>query len=478
MASQVGLGDAEAYYWTWSRQLAPGYYDHGPVVALLIRAGTALLGQTTLGVRLPFILLSALTLWLMGQLAARQGRGKELWAVLCLMAMPMFLVAGGAANPDVPFVALVVLLMATLMGPRPHSGPRLAMAGLLVGLTFCTKFFGLVLLLPLLHAAWNTPRRWPLLALSLGGALAGASPVMVWNATHGWASVAYHLGARHTRTAGPSLENLAKLLGGQLGYVSPMVLAGLVAAALVLWRRRRDPPWQPLLWIAAPLLLVGYLLILWVPGAEPHWPVAGYLPLVLVLAGRLPDWLSRRKLARVLTWLALGFAALVALAFHLHLLTDLGIRMMPASYQPRYDLSNELRGWPRVADEVRRQMQHSPALVAGCHYTTCAQLRFAARRRFEVICPSPRVDQFDFFAGGDGSTRHGAYVIYVRDERFPWDADQLYRCDRVQRLSTVEIRRARRTVRRFQLQLCGGYRGLRIKRWPPPPATAPTTEPP
>ena len=44
-AGTVGLGDVEAYYWTWSRDLSLSYFDHGPIVALLIRAGTTLLGD-------------------------------------------------------------------------------------------------------------------------------------------------------------------------------------------------------------------------------------------------------------------------------------------------------------------------------------------------------------------------------------------------------------------------------------------------
>ena len=41
----------EAYYWLWSRHLALGYFDHPPAVAFLIRAGTALFGDTAFGVR-------------------------------------------------------------------------------------------------------------------------------------------------------------------------------------------------------------------------------------------------------------------------------------------------------------------------------------------------------------------------------------------------------------------------------------------
>src|SRR3974390_1172607 len=47
----------EAYYWMWSKNLAGGYYDHPPMVALVVRAGTLIAGDTEFGVRLVSILL-------------------------------------------------------------------------------------------------------------------------------------------------------------------------------------------------------------------------------------------------------------------------------------------------------------------------------------------------------------------------------------------------------------------------------------
>ena len=48
-AAYTPLTFDEAYYWTWSKHLAGGYYDHPPMVAVVIRLGTLIGGDTELG---------------------------------------------------------------------------------------------------------------------------------------------------------------------------------------------------------------------------------------------------------------------------------------------------------------------------------------------------------------------------------------------------------------------------------------------
>ena len=57
-AASTPLMVDEAYYWTWSRRLAAGYYDHPPLVAYVIRLGTLLAGDTEFGVRVLFVLMA------------------------------------------------------------------------------------------------------------------------------------------------------------------------------------------------------------------------------------------------------------------------------------------------------------------------------------------------------------------------------------------------------------------------------------
>ena len=66
----------EAYYWIWSNNLASGYYDHPPAVALVIRLGTMIAGDTEFGVRLASIL------GLQGELMIVTGAGAVAWRLV------------------------------------------------------------------------------------------------------------------------------------------------------------------------------------------------------------------------------------------------------------------------------------------------------------------------------------------------------------------------------------------------------------
>ena len=49
MAALLPLSADEAYYWLWSQHLAAGYFDHPPMIAWLIRAGTLAVRRHAVG---------------------------------------------------------------------------------------------------------------------------------------------------------------------------------------------------------------------------------------------------------------------------------------------------------------------------------------------------------------------------------------------------------------------------------------------
>src|SRR4051794_17872960 len=87
----------EAYYWTWSRALGLGYFDHPPMVAWLIRL---------LGVRGCALACGAATVALVQGLATDlTGRSETGWRAAALWSvLPASVLSGVFATPDAPLM--------------------------------------------------------------------------------------------------------------------------------------------------------------------------------------------------------------------------------------------------------------------------------------------------------------------------------------------------------------------------------------
>src|SRR5450759_4487351 len=70
------LNDDEAYYWMYSKYLAWGYFDHPPMIALMIRIGYSFF-HNELGVRLIVVLSQLLTLYVIWLLTDKDKREKK-----------------------------------------------------------------------------------------------------------------------------------------------------------------------------------------------------------------------------------------------------------------------------------------------------------------------------------------------------------------------------------------------------------------
>ena len=70
-AGVLDLRTDEAYYWTWSKESALSFLDHPPGIAWLIRFGTAIFGDTRLGVRFGGIVAMLVTQLLLADIVRR-----------------------------------------------------------------------------------------------------------------------------------------------------------------------------------------------------------------------------------------------------------------------------------------------------------------------------------------------------------------------------------------------------------------------
>ena len=231
----------EAYYWNYSRHLAPGYLDHPPMVAWLIRLGTEIFGHNAFGVRFGAALAWIVAAIFVYRLAANlYDKSAALVALLLVSALPFFFGIGLLMTPDAPLVAAwaaaLFFLERALLADRRAAWWGV---GLAVGLGMLSKYT-IALLGPatLVFAALRAPYRVnfrrpePYLALLL--CFAVFSPVIYWNATHAWASFAFQ---GPDRVASGVYFGLPALIGDILVLLSP---TGLVAAGLAVWPRPGD----------------------------------------------------------------------------------------------------------------------------------------------------------------------------------------------------------------------------------------------
>jgi 4-amino-4-deoxy-L-arabinose transferase-like glycosyltransferase len=406
VAATMPLSADEAYYRVWSHALAPGYLDHPPMVALWIWIGTAIVGDTPLGIRL----LSPLAVLLGSFLLVRAGEDLQPGAgrrAAWYFNATLLLNAGAVtATPDTPLLLFWTACLAALIRvARTGQGAWWLAAGAAGGLAFDSKYTAALLGACVLVWLVMVPdmrrwlRRWqPYAAAAL--AIVLAAPVLAWNAAHDWASFARQGGRAGDWHPAAAVRHLGELLGGQVGLATP-VLFGLFVAGMV-WVVRAGKWRRPGTGLLAAMIFVP--LLVFVQHAlgdrvQANWPAIIYPGLALA-AGMMvvPLWLTEAGVG-------------VGLAIS-------GVVMLQAAAAPlrlprRVDFSLiRLAGWnglARAAEDAR--VAAGADCVAADEYGLAAQLAY--RLKVPVLGAEPRWAYFNLPAA-PGQCRS---VLMVRSAR-------------------------------------------------------------
>ena len=136
----------EAYYWMWSKHLAGGYYDHPPAVAVVIRLGTMIAGDTELGVRLVSILLALPMSWAVYRAAAILFGGMRVATTATILLNVTLMAAVGTliVTPDAPLLvasSFVLFYLAKVL--ETGRGVWWLAVGAAVGVALLSKYTAL-----------------------------------------------------------------------------------------------------------------------------------------------------------------------------------------------------------------------------------------------------------------------------------------------------------------------------------------------
>lgn len=463
----------EAYYLASSRQLALSWYDQPPLSLWLIAASRWLLGEAPLLLRLPDIVLFALTTWLLARWTTEAfgARAGFLAALLLNLSAVFGFSAGLLVQPDGLFFLLWLLSARALW--RAFAAPRAAawrpwlLAGLLLGLCLLSKYPGVLLAAGALIYLVTQPsaRRWlthpaPYAAALL--AIVLQAPTLLWNAEHHWISFAFQGGRAGQQGALDWLRFLGAI-AGQAAWVLPWIWLPLVWAFVLAVRRGRG---EALDWylacLALPTLLIFTLVALWSPiGRHFHWQAPGYL-LLMPLAGRLLDrtLASRPRWGR--TWLY-GSLAASLLTFMLaggHLVSGWFTPLLPPNWAKEDD-TRELIDWTPLAEALAAEglLDQPKLFLVTNRWHQTGKLDAAVEGRLPVfcLCADPRNLAF----GRDPSLYVGDDAIIVANPEFLRDPAWLYGrfFASIEPWREVVLGRSGRPEIRMQLWWARGFKG-------------------
>jgi len=437
LAAVIPLFPDETYYWEWSRNLAAGYFDHPPAVALLIRAGTTIFGITALGVRIGAILAGAaasLAIVVMScRLAAQTDTETSSTdspamlddpgtrAALLMLVIPGALIGFVLATPDAPLLAAIALTLAALeraMASPVRSSASFGWwcaAGVTLGLAFCSKFTSVLIpagvfiaLLSRRDLRARLAEPGPYVATLI--ALLVLTPTLIWNANHEWISFAFQLkhGLGQTRGSIPARE--LALVGGQLGLISP-VIAVMAAIAVARALRGMADARRYMLAIVATMIVAFFAMSALRRPVEPNWPIPA-------LVAALPLLATMRVGRRGRVWLIAGSA--LGGVFSLVAVAQATARVIHVS--PRRDPVSKAYGWQDLAVAVRRAESTarncSTTLFAADRYQDASELAFnlPGNPRVFALNLGGRANQYDLWPGIYAGAHPADCALVVVDE--------------------------------------------------------------
>ena len=457
----------EAYYWMWSKHLAGGYYDHPPMVAVVIRLGTLIAGDTEFGVRLVSILLALPMSWAVYQAASILFGGGRVAAAAALFLNITLLAAVGTmiVTPDAPLlVASSFLLFALAKVLQTGRGVWWLAVGAAAGCALLSKytalFFGPAILIWLV--AVPKLRRWLISPwLYLGGlvALLMFAPVILWNADHNWVSFIKQMGRARIEDFRPVF--IAELIPTQIAFATPLVWLLGAMGLYALYRRRAGALPARVLVNTMFWTIVAYFV--WHSlhaRVEANWfaPVYPAFAIAAAVAAHLAQWQPRQQ--RMVDFCRRWATPSGILLFVL-LVVQANTGVL-TGYRRDATVRSVGVGWRETADAIEAARARAGATcVLAQDYGTTGWLAFYLPKGTCVVQQNQRFRWVNM-PEPDAAQLAGP-LLYVREAS---PLKDLFA--RVEQVAEVERKRGPLLIETYALDVLQGPKGEVFDRSPPP----------
>lgn len=272
-AAGTELFDDEAYYWVYSKFMDWGYFDHPPMIAVMIKMGT-LVFAGELGVRLLVVLMGTASIFLIEKLT--QPKDQKLFYALVLN-MAVLQIGGIIAVPDIPLLFFTALFF---LAYRNYTAKNAWMSAIylaiVIALLLYSKYHGILIVLATVGSNWKLLKQ-PLTWLVIAAAIALFMPHVLWQLQHGLPSLNYHLFERVSPAY--SLSFTTDYLAGQL------LIAGPLLGWLMIWSAFKYKPvdvTQKAMKWSLGFVYFLFLISSFKSRTEANWTVPLLVPLIVL----------------------------------------------------------------------------------------------------------------------------------------------------------------------------------------------------
>lgn len=397
------LLDDEAYYWIYSNFLDWGYYDHPPVIAVLIKLGYALF-PNELGVRLLVVMMSTATIMMIDRLLDK----KEDKLFYALTLSILFLQIGGIiAVPDVPlmfFIALYFLILKSFL-TNPNTVKSIVL-GLVIALMLYSKYHGILIVFFTLVARPQLLTRWHTWTAA-GIAAILFLPHILWQLTNGMPSLNYHLFERNAIGYKPTFT--IEFILGQI------LLAGPFIGWLVLFgafRKKSSDPFSKILSWTTIGIFTLFLIATFKGRAEANWTIPAYVGLI-VLAHQ---WLLEKPKAQKWMYALLTPTMIIALIVRVYMMMD--IKPLP------FFKKDEFHKNPEWAETIKKKAEGMQVVFLDSYQRASKYWFYTGDTTFTLNTVHYRRNNFNFWPLEE--RLQGKKVMIVNYKRFGTVTDSLY----------------------------------------------------
>lgn len=371
----------EAYYWLYSRNMAWGYFDHPPMVAALIFAGTKLFSGY-LGVRFCFVVLSSISLVLLWNMVKPYSNSPLLYWLM-VFSISLWIPYTFYAVPDGPlfFFTILFLWFYKKYMQKRKWGIVFALAFTVVGLIY-SKYHGFLLLFFVFLSNWKLikePKSWALVFLTLIFLI----PHFYWQFEHHFPTFRYHLVDSHQ-----SHYKIDVTLNYLLGAI---LLSGPFLGWLFLYsafKYRTSGDWERALKFIFAGVFLFFLIVTFGGDIELHWTLIAYIPMFILAYAFIVQ--NKRWLKLVKRIGIIGFFVFLFVRIYL---------IVGASSSPIKAIRN-MTGWKQEMAMLKNEAGDRPVVFSES-YQKASLYAFYANRpatTYSLLSGFYKYSQFDFYS--------------------------------------------------------------------------------